>query len=75
MDRVPLDVCAECGSLGCGAVSAPITRTQDLVVWRDLGWQADYEAHADLEPYRDLGPFSFDRLRYETTLRGLIRQP
>jgi len=30
--RVPLYICAECGSLGCGAVTALITRTRDLVV-------------------------------------------
>lgn len=71
--RVPLYVCAECGSLGCGVVTVKVERTEDLVVWRDLGWQTDYDPYVDVEPYRDLGPFRFDRSSYETILRSLVR--
>jgi hypothetical protein len=36
-------VCAECGDLGCGAVTAAVEVGDDKVVWRDFGYQNNYE--------------------------------
>jgi hypothetical protein len=33
---VPLYVCAECGDLGCGGVTAVVELTPDTVLWRAL---------------------------------------
>lgn len=68
--RVPLYVCAECGGLGCGTVTAVIEHTADTVTWRDFGWQTDYDPFVDGEPFADVRPFSFAREPYETTLLG-----
>ncbi len=42
-DRRSLYVCAECGDLGCGAVSAVIEQDGNEVIWRDFAFENDYE--------------------------------
>ncbi len=42
--RVPLYVCAECGDLGCGAITALVERTSDGFVWRDFAFENNYDA-------------------------------
>jgi hypothetical protein len=66
--RVPLYICAECGDLGCGAVTAVIDRTDDKVVWRDFGYQNDYEVFDEADVFERVGPFAFDRADYDTVL-------
>lgn len=39
--RASLYICAECGDMGCGGVTAVIERAADTVVWRDFGYQND----------------------------------
>lgn len=68
--RVPLYVCAECGGLGCGTVTAAIHYTDDTVTWHDFGWQTDYDPFVEREPFTDVGPFQFSRDRYEATVRS-----
>lgn len=63
--RVPLFVCPECGDLGCGAVTVIVERTADEVVWRDFGWQTDYDPEVSRESYAGLGPFRFARAQYD----------
>jgi hypothetical protein len=70
--RVPLYVCAECGGLGCGTVTAVIGRVGDQVVWRRLGRQTDYDSFVDYELFDDLRPFRFRASRYDSVLRGLL---
>ncbi len=41
--RVSLYVCPECADLGCGAVTATITREPETVTWRAIGIQKDCE--------------------------------
>ncbi|HUC27600.1 MAG TPA: hypothetical protein VMA73_33300 [Streptosporangiaceae bacterium] len=55
--RIPLYVCAECGGLGCGSITAVIERAGDVVTWHSLGRQTDYDSFVDKEPFEDLGPF------------------
>src|SRR4051812_35677270 len=42
-NRRSLYVCPECGDLGCGAVSIVIEQIGDKIVWRDFGYQNNYE--------------------------------
>ena len=63
--RVPLYVCAECGDLGCGAITALIERGSDGFVWRDFGFQNGRdEDTVDLDSYRGVGPFMFNKTDY-----------
>lgn len=63
--RVPLYVCAECGDLGCGAITALVERTSDGFVWRDFAFENNYDASiTDAESYRAVGPFVFNKTEY-----------
>jgi hypothetical protein len=73
--RVALYVCPECGDLGCGAVTAVVDRVDREVVWRDLGWQTNYDPGVELEAFAELGPFRFDAAQYEAVLRPLLDHP
>jgi hypothetical protein len=42
-ERRSLFVCAECGDLGCGAVTLSVTRVGGKVVWSDFGYENTYE--------------------------------
>jgi hypothetical protein len=70
--RTPLYVCAECGGLGCGAVTAVIGRHYDAVAWHSLGRHSDYDSFVDYEPFKDLGPYRFHVTSYDAVLRGLL---
>jgi hypothetical protein len=58
--RVAVLTCG-CGDFGCGGVSADIEDEGDRVVWRDF-----HEANGG--PVIAVGPFTFDRARYERAL-------
>lgn len=60
--RQTLYICPECGDLGCGALTVIVERTPDAMVWRDFGWQRDYEG--SLELIEGLGPFRFQKQDY-----------
>jgi hypothetical protein len=62
--RVPLYICAECGDLGCGGITAVIERSADTVVWRDFGYQNDYEPFDVGDVLPSVGPIVFDRPGY-----------
>lgn len=67
--RVPIYVCAECGGLGCGAITAIVERTTDAFVWRDFVFENDYDDEmTDRETYRGVGPFRFDPAQYARLL-------
>lgn len=70
--RVPIYICAECGDLACGVVSAVIERAVTTVVWRDFGWDDGHESEGDDDSRIIGGPFEFDRLEYEAELRRFI---
>jgi hypothetical protein len=66
--RTSLYVCPECGDLGCTAVSIVVEVGPETVVWKDFGYQNNYESDPQLEPLSDLGPFRFRRDSYERIL-------
>jgi len=76
--RTAMYVCAECGDLGCGAVTAVVEVGSCEVVWRDFGYQNDYEPFAQDAVLRGVGPFTFDRAAYSAVLsqfRSLVARP
>lgn len=69
--RVSLFGCAECGDLGCGAVTVRLQVTEDRVLWSDWGYQNNYDDEVfDLDDIEGLRDFSFDRSEYEHVLAG-----
>jgi hypothetical protein len=71
-DRRSLFICAECGDLGCGTVSVMVTRAADLLVWSDFGYENTNEER--ISRYGDIGPFQFDRERYESAFLEVMAQ-
>jgi len=69
--RTAFYVCPECGDLGCGAITALIVHGPDVVVWRDFGYQTDYEPEVGTEGRNGVGPFTFDATAYAAFFAGL----
>lgn len=67
-DRRSLLVCAECGDIGCGAVSIIIQIPDRTVLWRDFGYQNTYEPEIHVAHLKDFGPFEFDLGDYKSIL-------
>jgi len=77
-DRRSLLVCAECGDIGCGAVSIILRLSDKTVRWQDFGYQNNYEPEIHGDHLKRLGPFEFDLEDYRSKLiRGLdmLRAP
>jgi hypothetical protein len=66
--RTALYVCADCGDLGCGAVTAVVEVEDEKVVWRDIGDQNNYEPFDDNAVFTGAGPFVFDHANYTAAL-------
>jgi hypothetical protein len=71
-DRRALFICSECGDIGCGAVTAFVLRDGQSVVWRDFGYENDYEEDMRLDKYKQIGPYMFDWKEYESALLQAI---
>jgi hypothetical protein len=67
-DRRSLLVCAECGDIGCGAVSVIVDFSDETVLWRDFGYQNNYEPEIHGEHLKNLGPFEFNLSDYKNRL-------
>lgn len=76
-DRRELYVCPECGDLGCGAVTAVVTRRGDHILWTDFAyyipWSDDGEPQIQREDYEDIGPYAFDAEVYAATLQAAFK--
>ena len=68
--RTALYTCAECGDLGCGGVTAVVEVGERQVVWREFGYQNDYEPFDPDEVFAAVGPFVFGRREYSAVLEG-----
>jgi hypothetical protein len=68
--RVSLYVCAECGDLGCGCISVAVERIAGSIVWRDFGYENNYEP--EFKPLIGIGPFHFSSVHYSTLLNDLF---
>lgn len=65
--RVPLYICPECGDLGCQSLSARVIETDDVFVWTELAWEADYDS-GPVTKFVDVRPFSFEKRAYENAI-------
>lgn len=73
--RVTVHVCAECGDLGCGAITVRLEVIEDRVVWDDWGYQNNDEDEIfDLDDVRGLCRFVFDRPEYEHVLSRAVER-
>jgi hypothetical protein len=70
--RVSLLVCAECGDLGCGAMTARIEQGHTGIVWRDIGYENTYDLGVDLDSFATVGPFIFEPDAYRKKLEPLL---
>lgn len=71
-NRRSIYVCAECGDLGCGAISAVIEENENQIIWWDFGYENNYEEGVYLDNYQDVGPFVFDTKEYEETIYSAL---
>lgn len=65
--RCSIFVCAECGDLGCGAITALVERNAESVTWKVFGYENTYE-QIRLDDYCAFGPFTFNAQDYERIL-------
>jgi hypothetical protein len=70
--RRSLYVCAECGDIGCGAVSIVVEQSGRTVLWRDFGYQNNYEPQIHGEHLKPIGPFEFDLDDYKSKLMSAL---
>jgi len=68
-NRRALFICPECGDLGCGAISAVIEKVDATFVWREFGYENNWEDGVQRDEYNALGPFVFSCEAYENALR------
>ena len=71
-DRRPLFICSECGDIGCGAITAFVVKEGQSIVWKDFGFENDYEENIRLDEFRHIGPYTFDWKEYESVLLQAI---
>ena len=62
--RTSIYVCPECAGLGCGAVTVVIDRFGDSIVWRDFGFQNNYDESILKDDFEQLGMLSFNATDY-----------
>ena len=71
--RQSLFVCGECGDIGCGAITANVSRIGDAYVWKDFAYENNYdEAMTDREGFAHVGPFTFDSVQYREALTNVL---
>jgi len=64
--RIALWRCAQCGDLGCAAITARLTVTPQTVTWSDFAWENDYDDRPT--PLHPGLAFVFDSDAYLTTI-------
>jgi hypothetical protein len=50
-----------------------IEGTPEEIVWRDFGYENNYVAHVEREPFAQLGPYRFNRVDYTAQLEPLLQ--
>ncbi|RTQ50064.1 hypothetical protein EJV47_10510 [Hymenobacter gummosus] len=72
-ERTCFYVCAECGNLACGAITATIEIHDTTVIWKDFGWNFG-DDEPDVPDDEPVGPFVFDRVGYSQAFTELRSQ-
>jgi len=70
-EKILLYVCADCGDLGCGALTAQISFSENSVVWNDFAYE---NASETFEKYPNIGPFEFDKVAYMNAFEELVKK-
>lgn len=68
--RTSFYVCPMCADIGCGAITALIEVTDTSVIWKDFGYETD-DSEPELEAYKHIGPFVFEKTAYTNTLEKI----
>jgi hypothetical protein len=71
-NRRTLYVCPECGDIGCGAISLVVERVGNQIIWRDFGYENNYEPVVHTNGFEEVGPITFDRGEYEKVIKQAI---
>ena len=71
-NRRSLYVCPECGDVGCGVVSLVIERVDKTIIWRDFGYENNYEGGVRVAGFEEVGPFAFNAYEYEKVIKQAI---
>ena len=71
-NRRSLYVCPECGDVGCGVVSLVIERVDKKIIWRDFGYENNYEGGVRVAGFEEVGPFAFNAYEYEKVIKQAI---
>ena len=71
-NRRTLYVCPECGDIGCGVVSLVVERVDKKIIWRDFGYENNYEGGVRVEGFEEIGPFAFNADEYEKVIKQAI---
>jgi hypothetical protein len=58
--------------LGCGVTSCVIVKEGNAIVWKEFGFQSNYEDVVERKRYTAIGPFIFDFASYEPVLLRAI---
>lgn len=66
--RCMLYVCPECGDISCGANTVRVQREGEFIVWRDFGYEHDWEEDQHLSEFASVGPFYFEVGSYSQVL-------
>jgi hypothetical protein len=61
--RLMIYVCADCGDLGCGAITAELQITDNKVIWKNFSYE-DNSSEIDFTSFKDIPSFEFDRVDY-----------
>jgi hypothetical protein len=75
LGRVPLFICAECGDLDCGAVTAQVERTPEGIAWYDFAFEDSGGEITRYPKYQALGPFLFNKAEYWRALNDRLGIP
>jgi hypothetical protein len=72
--RCLLYVCPECGDIGCGAITIKIEKTAEHFVWKEFGYENNYDDRMPLlEEYKHIGPFFFEKHQYWKVLNEYMK--
>lgn len=74
-ERYLLYICPECGDISCGAVTIAIEETPEYFIWRDFGYENDYEDSIhSLEQFSSISAFYFEKHQYQQVFQTYARQ-
>jgi len=74
LGRVIVYECAECGDIGCGAITVALGIDRRAVTWADWGYQTNYEEAIGRNGLEDLPDLVFDRISYEHVFADAVNR-